>query len=52
VNGHFPLARNCARVWPCEEDGWTVLATTVGSEVCTEAELLRAYQDQHCLDMV
>lgn len=29
------------------EEGWTVLATTVGGEVCTDAEILRAYHDQH-----
>jgi transposase len=27
--------------------GWTVLATTVQPEVCTDAELLQAYQEQH-----
>jgi hypothetical protein len=27
--------------------GWTVLATTVRSEVCTDAEILQAYQEQH-----
>jgi transposase len=27
--------------------GWTVLATTVGPEVCTDAEMLQAYQEQH-----
>jgi transposase len=27
--------------------GWTVLATTVGPEGCTDAELLQAYQEQH-----
>jgi hypothetical protein len=27
--------------------GWTVLATTVGPEVCTDVELLQAYQEQH-----
>jgi transposase len=29
------------------EEGWTVLATTVGEEVCTDAEILHAYHDQH-----
>jgi transposase len=28
------------------EDGWTVLATTVGSEECTDTEILHAYHDQ------
>src|SRR5262245_62009206 len=27
--------------------GWAVLATTVGPEVCTDAEMLQAYQEQH-----
>src|SRR5499427_5900643 len=27
--------------------GWTVLATTVSPEVCTDTELLEAYQEQH-----
>ena len=30
-----------------EETGWTVLATTVSAEVCTDAALLEAYQEQH-----
>jgi transposase len=29
------------------EEGWTVLATTVGGEVWTDAEILRAYHDQY-----
>jgi transposase len=35
--------------WVPSEDahGWTVLATTVGPEECTDAELLQAYQEQH-----
>jgi len=32
---------------PEEANGWTVLATTVGAEVCTDAEILEAYQEQH-----
>jgi transposase len=33
---------------PSEEaHGWTVLATTVGPERCTDAKLLQAYQAQH-----
>ena len=32
---------------PEEENGWTVLATTVSTEVCTDAEILQAYQEQH-----
>jgi hypothetical protein len=27
--------------------GWTVLATTLRPEVCTDTELLQAYQEQH-----
>src|SRR5262249_47815887 len=30
-----------------EENGWTVLATTVSPEVSTDAELLQVYQEQH-----
>jgi hypothetical protein len=29
------------------EEGWTVLATTGGGEVCTDAEILQASHDQH-----
>lgn len=29
-----------------EDDGWTVLATTVRAETCTDADILRAYQEQ------
>jgi transposase len=36
-----PLERGVA------EEGWTVLATTVGAEVCTDAEILQAYHEQH-----
>ena len=32
---------------PEEDKGWTVLATTVSAEVCTDAEILQAYQEQH-----
>ena len=32
---------------PEEEHGWTVLATTVSAEACTDAEILQAYQEQH-----
>src|SRR5262249_7922952 len=33
---------------PAEDTyGWTVLATTVPPEVCTDTELLQAYQEQH-----
>jgi transposase len=30
-----------------EDNGWTVLATTVSAEVCTDAAILQAYQEQH-----
>jgi hypothetical protein len=30
-----------------EAPGWTVLATTVAPEVCTDTEVLQAYQEQH-----
>jgi hypothetical protein len=30
-----------------EDNGWTVLATTVSAEVCTDAEILQAYQEHH-----
>jgi transposase len=38
VEAHVPSA---------DAQGWTVLATTVGTESCTDAELLQAYQEQH-----
>ena len=30
-----------------EDHGWTVLATTVDAEVCPDADILQAYQDQN-----
>jgi transposase len=36
-----------ATVNPEEDNGWTVLATTLSAEVCADAEILRAYQEQH-----
>jgi transposase len=30
-----------------EDNGWTVLATTVRAEVCGDADILQAYQDQN-----
>ena len=36
-----------ALVNPAEENGWTVLATTVSAEACEDAEILHAYQEQH-----
>jgi hypothetical protein len=35
-----------ARDREAAEDGWTVLATTVESAVCSDAALLQAYHDQ------
>jgi transposase len=32
---------------PEEDNGWTVLATTVRAETCPDAEILRAYQEQN-----
>jgi transposase len=32
---------------PEEDNGWTVLATTVSAKACTDAEVLQAYQEQH-----
>jgi transposase len=36
-----------AHVPSADTQGWTVLATTVGAESCTDAEILQAYQEQH-----
>jgi transposase len=36
-----------AHVPSVDTHGWTVLATTVGSESCTDTEILQAYQEQH-----
>jgi hypothetical protein len=30
-----------------EDNGWTVLATTVSAEACPDAEVLQASQEQH-----
>jgi hypothetical protein len=30
-----------------EENGWAVLATTVGAEVCSDTDILQAYQEQY-----
>ena len=32
---------------PEDDNGWTVLATTVSAEACTDTEVLQAYQEQH-----
>jgi transposase len=36
-----------ALVPPEDAHGWTVLATTLRPEVCTDIEILQAYQEQH-----
>jgi hypothetical protein len=38
-----------AEAWPqaAAEQGWTVLATTVDAETCSDAQMLRAYQEQN-----
>jgi len=41
------VVRPEALVPPEEAHGWTVLATTMRSEVCTDVEILQAYQEQH-----
>ena len=30
-----------------EDNGWTVLATTISAATCPDAEILQAYQEQH-----
>jgi hypothetical protein len=32
---------------PEEENGWTVLATTVSADACADTEIFQAYQEQH-----
>jgi transposase len=41
------VVRPEALVPPEDTHGWTVLATTIRSEVCTDVEILQAYQEQH-----
>ena len=48
VETRYRLVVHTAPLIPSEEaHGWTVLATTVRPEGCTEAEMLQAYQEQH-----
>jgi len=48
VESRYRLRVHPEALVPSEEaHGWTVLATTVGPEKCTDAELLQAYQEQH-----
>jgi transposase len=48
VESRYHLRVHPEALGPSEEaHGWTVLATTVGPEGCTDVELLQAYQEQH-----
>src|SRR5215470_15839166 len=48
VEVRYRLAVHTEALVPTEgAHGWTVLATTVRPEVCMDAELLQAYQEQH-----
>jgi transposase len=48
VEVRYRLAVHAEALVPsAETHGWTVLATTVPPEECTDAELLQAYQEQH-----
>ena len=45
--GYRLVAEAEALETPEEDKGWPVLATTVSAKVCTDAEILQAYQEQH-----
>ena len=48
VEVRYRLGVRSEAVVPSEDaPGWTVLATTVGPEKCTDVETLQAYQEQH-----
>jgi transposase len=48
VESRYRLVVRREALVPSEEAyGWTVLATTLRPEVCTDAEMLQAYQEQH-----
>lgn len=48
VEGRYRLVAHCEALVPSEDAyGWTVLATTLRPEVCTDTERLQAYQEQH-----
>jgi hypothetical protein len=48
VEGRSRIALHAEAVSPsADAHGWTVLATTLRPEVCTDAELLQADQEQH-----
>ena len=44
--GYRLLVEVAALANPEEDNGWAVLATTVPTEACTDAEILEAYQEQ------
>jgi hypothetical protein len=48
VEVRYRLVVHAEALVPTEDThGWTVLATTVPPEVCTDTELLQVYQEQH-----
>jgi transposase len=48
VEVRYRLVAHCEALVPSEDAyGWTVLATTLRPEVCTDTEMLQAYQEQH-----
>jgi transposase len=48
IEVRYRLVAHCEALVPSEEAyGWTVLATTLRPEVCTDTEMLQAYQEQH-----
>ena len=48
VEVRYRLVAPCEALVPSEDAyGWTVLATTLRPEVCTDTEMLQAYQEQH-----
>jgi transposase len=48
VEVHYRLVVHHEALRPAEDTyGWTVLATTVPPAVCTDTEILQAYQEQH-----
>jgi hypothetical protein len=48
VEVRYRLVVHAEALMPPEDThGWTVLATTIGPEACTDVEILQAYQAQH-----
>jgi transposase len=48
VEVRYRLVAHCEALVPSEDAyGWAVLATTLRPEVCTDTEMLQAYQEQH-----